>query len=225
MDMVGFLPLPGQHAWEPAEGLVVYPPITRVMPGRPKTVRRKEAYELEVRAVKNGGTMLGWKGILMHCSKCSHIGHNARNCQAGNQGAIPTDVHTPSPVRRRARGDSPEGDIGRQHRVICGLCQGSGHNARTCSLCQGVQAIAVDPNTSARVRQHEGLSAGMRPTRGTRGARGTRRGRGNRGPRGAERTRGTRGARAARASGAEADVEVMDRPSQPTPPPCTQPYE
>ncbi|CAN1221217.1 hypothetical protein LINGRAPRIM_LOCUS204 [Linum grandiflorum] len=58
----GIPALPGQQAWEPVEGLVVYPPATRVMPGRPKTVRRKEAHELEIRVGKNRGTVLGRRG-------------------------------------------------------------------------------------------------------------------------------------------------------------------
>ncbi|CAN1239418.1 hypothetical protein LINGRAPRIM_LOCUS2350 [Linum grandiflorum] len=90
------------------------------MPGRPRKVRRKEAHELEMIPAKNGGTVLRRRCILMHCSKCSGSGHNARHYTEINEAK---DVHLSSPVRRRAREGSLEIDSHRQRRVICGSVQ------------------------------------------------------------------------------------------------------
>ncbi|CAN1743921.1 hypothetical protein LINPERHAP1_LOCUS1954, partial [Linum perenne] len=96
----GIPALPGQQAWEPAEGSEVRPPVTRLMPGRPKKNRRKERQELEVRPAKKGyGTVVGRKGIVMHCSNCKRRGHNARRCENVN-----VDAALP---RRTRRGQAP----------------------------------------------------------------------------------------------------------------------
>ncbi|CAN1222042.1 hypothetical protein LINGRAPRIM_LOCUS470 [Linum grandiflorum] len=74
--------LVGRRAWPETEGLTVYPPVTKALPGRPKKVRRKEAVELESRPARNGrGTKVGRKGLVMHCTNCDSSTHNARTCK------------------------------------------------------------------------------------------------------------------------------------------------
>ncbi|CAN1239627.1 hypothetical protein LINGRAPRIM_LOCUS2429 [Linum grandiflorum] len=92
----GISTLPGQQAWAPAEGLVIRPPLGRVMPGRPKKSRRKEAQELEVRPGKRRGSVMGKKGLIMHCTKCNLPGHNVKNCAA----TVPATNPTQPPTRR-----------------------------------------------------------------------------------------------------------------------------
>ncbi|CAN1245466.1 hypothetical protein LINGRAPRIM_LOCUS2962 [Linum grandiflorum] len=74
--------LVGRRAWPETEGLIVYPPVTKALPGRPKKAWRKEAVELESRPTRNGrGTEVGRKGLVMHCTNCDSSNHNVRTCK------------------------------------------------------------------------------------------------------------------------------------------------
>ncbi|CAN1264340.1 hypothetical protein LINPERPRIM_LOCUS11899 [Linum perenne] len=145
----GIPAMPGQQAWEEAEGLVVRPPAARIMPGRPKKNRRKEQQELEVKKGKNGiGTVVSRKGIIMHCRGCNKRGHNSRKCPDKNKTAPSADqqnvnVEQPRASQRRTRRAEAEGPsvpAPRRRKVVtCGTCGSSGHNARSCYRNRGVE--------------------------------------------------------------------------------------
>ncbi|CAN0857802.1 hypothetical protein LINGRAHAP2_LOCUS6932 [Linum grandiflorum] len=131
----GIPAMPGQQVWEEASGLVIRPPIARVMPGRPKKNRRKEAQELQVRSVKKGsGTALSKHGVVMHYKECKQAGHNNRQCRMRTQPAAATSER---PCRPRAK--APAVPHPRSRKIVCGICAQSGHNGRTCSIRVGVQ--------------------------------------------------------------------------------------
>ncbi|CAN1156141.1 hypothetical protein LINPERHAP2_LOCUS20779 [Linum perenne] len=136
----GIPALPGQQAWEQADGLEIRPPMTRLMPGRPKKNRRKEMQELEVRPAKNGaGTVIRRKGIVMHCRNCNSRGHNARRCpnKEVEQGDEP-------PPRRSRRNQAPRAEEEEApRRGQCSKCRTVGHNARTCPMLKGLQVRLV----------------------------------------------------------------------------------
>ncbi|CAN0919232.1 hypothetical protein LINGRAHAP2_LOCUS31330 [Linum grandiflorum] len=154
--VIGGIPaLPGQQAWEEAEGTVIHPPRTRILPGRPKKNLRKEHQELEVKPAKSGvGKVVGRKGIVMHCRTCHAAGHNSRNCP---DKLLPPVVGQGegSRSRRRARNRSPEVQSRNPKRTVhCGKCGVAGHNTRRCPRLRGVQAD-IHPNTSGQVQTRE----------------------------------------------------------------------
>ncbi|CAN1144657.1 hypothetical protein LINPERHAP2_LOCUS14220 [Linum perenne] len=153
----GIPAIPGQQAWEEAEGTIIRPPTNRIMPGRPKKNRRKERQELEVRPSKSGygGTVMSKQGVLMHCRKCKGVGHNAHTCTATVEPTTqPDDPRTsvePTATRARARASTravrlsppqPTGTnvpaVGRVTRK-CGECGAFGHNKRSCIRLRGLQ--------------------------------------------------------------------------------------
>ncbi|CAN0907857.1 hypothetical protein LINGRAHAP2_LOCUS25025, partial [Linum grandiflorum] len=123
-----------------------------------------------------------------------------RNCQnitPPTQTAPPAPSAEPTTAGQpRVREEAEEQGRRQPRTVMCGHCKQAGHNARTCLIRKGVQGVAVDGTTPARVRQEEvsttlnGVGLYSNPntgntyfTLGGRARRGSR-GRGRRGPRG-----------------------------------------
>ena len=69
-------PMRGAIYWPKTGYPDIVPPKARRMPGRPKKHRRREQGE------EGGGSRLGKKGVMMHCSKCLKAGHNKSTCTA-----------------------------------------------------------------------------------------------------------------------------------------------
>ena len=67
-------PVEGKENWPVASNPRPLPPIRKKMPGRPKTVRRKEDGE------KPAGTKMSRKGCKIRCSSCRGDDHNKRKC-------------------------------------------------------------------------------------------------------------------------------------------------
>ncbi|CAN1846035.1 hypothetical protein LINPERHAP1_LOCUS38064, partial [Linum perenne] len=86
----------------------------------------------------------------MHCRNCGVRGHNARRCP--DKEMERPDGHPPR-RSRSVQGAKAEHELA-SRRLQCSQCRLPGHNARTCPMLKGVQAV-VDPNISARVRDHE----------------------------------------------------------------------
>ncbi|CAN1135649.1 hypothetical protein LINPERHAP2_LOCUS8965 [Linum perenne] len=148
----GIPAMPGQQAWEEAQGSVIRPPVQRVMPGRPKKNRRKEQQKLEVRPRKNGvGTVMSKKGIVMHCRTCKGKGHNSRKCP--NKESFPAREDTPAAVvrprqhARRTQAAGPSTAVHRRRKApTCGNCGDVGHNSRSCLRNRGVQvSVLINP--------------------------------------------------------------------------------
>jgi hypothetical protein len=67
-------PMPGEEQWTKTNGEHVDPPMSRIQPGRPRTVRTRGPNEPRNQyRIRKGG-------VVMRCQRCKVIGHNVRTC-------------------------------------------------------------------------------------------------------------------------------------------------
>ncbi len=69
--------MPSQEQWIPTQHDKLEPPVSRVAPGRPKKVRKRQVDDR--RDPKNPNRMRKF-GARMKCSMCKGRGHNKRAC-------------------------------------------------------------------------------------------------------------------------------------------------
>lgn len=69
-------PIHGEKEWPRVDVPQLQPPVYTKQPGRPKKMRKGDAYELVSAAGK-----LSKKGIKMSCRKCGGLDHNAKTCK------------------------------------------------------------------------------------------------------------------------------------------------
>ncbi|XP_062143455.1 uncharacterized protein LOC133851158 [Alnus glutinosa] len=66
--------MPGEEQWTKTNGEHVDPPMSRIQPGRPRTVRTRGPDEPRNQyRIRKGG-------VVMRCQRCKVIGHNVRTC-------------------------------------------------------------------------------------------------------------------------------------------------
>jgi len=67
-------PMPGEEQWTKTNGEHVDPPMSRIQPGRPRTLRTRGPDEPRNQyRIRKGG-------VVMRCQRCKVIGHNVRTC-------------------------------------------------------------------------------------------------------------------------------------------------
>ncbi|GAA0167724.1 hypothetical protein LIER_40434 [Lithospermum erythrorhizon] len=108
-------PLCGPIFWKQSPYPPILPSDVRVLPGRPKRYRQKDASEIaeattnitvEKAAKKNDGVF--WasrKGSVIHCKICGALGHNARSCPRRSLLSTTSEGGSqPAPSSRRSKG-------------------------------------------------------------------------------------------------------------------------
>ncbi|KAL5727700.1 hypothetical protein ACHQM5_000865 [Ranunculus cassubicifolius] len=92
-------PLNGEKLWSKQSGMHILPPIDKRMPGRPKKNRRKDPNE-ESKKSKANSTEISRKGRVMHCTRCTLPGHNAKSCKVPDA-QLPQKTNMPGSKRGR----------------------------------------------------------------------------------------------------------------------------
>ncbi|KAL6494833.1 hypothetical protein OROGR_031633 [Orobanche gracilis] len=106
-------PLNGMHLWPQIDKPVLLPPAPRILKGRPKWMRRKDAFEDGKRKPTNEGLEAqpevdpyqklkkSKKGIKMICRICRQEGHNIRKCPNRPIDEPANDNPTPPPRKEK----------------------------------------------------------------------------------------------------------------------------
>ncbi|CAI0462078.1 unnamed protein product [Linum tenue] len=141
-------PSEGRQAWLPVEGYKVYPPQIRRMPGRPKTKRKRETWEVTRKPSRDGNGKIATRHILViTCTNCGKDGHNKRNCKNPRK--------PPEPPKKKSRAAQPrtQGNVAADQNTTnepkqrkknrYSKCSSEFHNVRRCPMNVGIQAPHV----------------------------------------------------------------------------------
>lgn len=93
-------PVNGSNLWAPTDYIKPLPPLTRRMPGRPKTKRRRHVSEVNDSKFP---TVRARVCRTVRCSKCLQFGHNLKSCK--NERVMKEYVPPRKPGRPRRGGN------------------------------------------------------------------------------------------------------------------------
>ncbi|PRQ20047.1 putative transcription factor interactor and regulator CCHC(Zn) family [Rosa chinensis] len=91
-------PINGMEMWSRSEEACILPPQYSRQPGRPKTVRRRDASE----KLAGNGTKLGRIQKSLKCGNCGRVGHNVKTC---HRHLPPKDKNAANKKRKMNSGD------------------------------------------------------------------------------------------------------------------------